>query len=103
MNRLPEPDFERASQFILQTLLQQQALISAENAEYVRHYLMHSEYEMAFEVLFLSLMEQPRSAVIGVDFVAAVELARDLRIDGEEGSVFDDHFFNKLSTYKANA
>lgn len=103
MNSSPEPDFERAKQFICQTLQQQEALISAENAGHVRHYIRHAEYEMAFEVLFLSLMEHPRPAVTGVDFARAVKMARELRIDGEEGSVFDDDFFSKLSTYEAGA
>ena len=98
MNSSQAPDFERARQFILETLQQQEALISAENAGYVRHYVRHDEYEMAFEVLFLSLMEHPRPAA-GVDFAQAVEMARELRIDGEEGSVFDADFFTKLSRY----
>lgn len=103
MNGAPEPDFVRASQFILQTLQQEEVLISAENAGFVRHYVQHAEYEMAFEVLFLSLMEHPRQTTARVDFTLAVEMAKELRIDAEEGSVFDDMFFDKLSRYAAGA
>jgi hypothetical protein len=98
MNRSPDPDFERAIRFITQTLQQVEALISAEMAGWVRHYLKHDEYEMAFELLFLAIMEQPRPAV--VDFVKALNMATEFPFD-EDGGIYDYHFFSKLAKYTA--
>ena len=102
MNGAPEPDFVHAEQFILRTLQQEEALISVENAGFVRHYIKYAEYEMAFEVLFLSLMEHPRQTMAKVDFTLAVEMAKEFRIDSE-GGIFDYNFFDKLSRYAAEA
>lgn len=101
MNHSPEPDFAHASEFITHTLQQVEALISTEQAGYVRHYLRYDEYEMAFELLFLAIMDHPAPA--GVDFAMALNIGTALRLDVEDGSIYEVDFFKKLSTYAAEA
>ncbi|CUI04752.1 hypothetical protein [Massilia antarctica] len=51
-----QPDFAIAEKLIRQLLNENAAHLDAESKDFVRHYLDHDEYKMAFEGLFLELI-----------------------------------------------
>ena len=96
-----EPDWELVVAFINETLedatgsffeLNEEAV---KHFEVVRHLARHSEYEMAFEVLFLEIMKFPKMDFLDGDKV--LEFALLLKLDTL--TVYDDCFFEKLVSY----
>lgn len=71
-------------------------LLDSESVNTIQHYLDHSEYEMAFEGLFIELMKA-NAAVEKNEKEAYFKLGRDLGLD--EDSVFDGDFWEKFKVY----
>lgn len=61
----------------------------------VKHYLDHDEYEMAFEGLFIDLIEL--SIVPDVDLTIYLELGKKLKLNEE--AIFDANFWGKFQEY----
>ena len=87
--------FERASEFIKSTLTLLEGHLDTASIEAVEHYLNHSEFEMAFEGLFLEIMQLKDTS--SIDFQMAIEVGKDLRLNEE--SVFDHSFWNKFKKF----
>lgn len=62
---------------------------------HVEHYLKYSEYEMAFEILFLGIMDSGQFPKI--DFINGLEVAKFLKLDQE--SVYDVNFWSKFKVF----
>lgn len=94
MENLDKKEFWLMTESMLQELLNQsQEKLDADSIESVQHYLDHSEYEMAFEGLFIELMKLnhiPKNADIG----KYIELGKNLDLENE--SVFDADFWSKF-------
>ncbi len=64
----------------------------------IQHYLAHDEYGMAFEYLYLEIMEREDSRFeLGSD--RAVELAIFFKLDNEDECMIDPEFWVKLQEY----
>jgi hypothetical protein len=70
--------------------------IDDESKEAVQHYLDHSEYEMAFEGLFIELMKL-KVSLGNEESCGFIELGKKLDLDKE--SVFDGDFWNNFTEY----
>ena len=90
-----EPDWVLVVAFINKTLKDATGLLNGINQEAVRHYVFYSEYEMAFEVLFLEIMKFPKIDFFDCD--KALEFASLLKLNTD--TVYDDCFFDKLVDY----
>ena len=95
-----EKEFWLAVEKLLQGLLDRFSNeLDNESVNAVQHYLDHSEYEMAFEGLFIELMK------LGVlldktSLRTYVELGESLGL--KEDSVFDSDFWTKFTGYYSN-
>lgn len=97
MNNSNEKQYWLTLEKILQDLLNQFTnKLDIESIESVQHYLDHSEYEMAFEGLFIELMK------LNINFTE-VELKKYIALGEElglsEDSVFDSEFWVKFLQY----
>src|ERR1700743_1852002 len=79
--------------YIRNTLNEVSSYIDDESNKHVLHYLNCSEYEMAFEGLFIEIMKSN----IQVDFNLATIVAKQLHLDKE--SVFNPLFWNEFENY----
>lgn len=61
----------------------------------VSHYLRHDEYEMAFEILFLGIMDL--KDISNIDFLESKKVGKLLKL--HEESVFDFDFWNKFEEF----
>jgi len=69
--------------------------LDEDTVDAVRHYVIHDEYEMAFEGLFIEIMNLIK--VPGIDFQKSREIALLLKLDKE--TVFDHNFWGKFDKY----
>ncbi len=76
--------------YIEDVLARNADVLEKDTQEFVLHYLNHDEYEMAFEGLFLDLMQLGRFQS-SFDIAHAVHLAKALNLHQE--SVFRDDFW----------
>jgi hypothetical protein len=74
--------------------------LDEESKEAVIHYLEHSEYEMAFEGLFIELMKL-KALLSKEESSDYIELGEKLGLNEE--SVFDADFWQKFSSYCSGA
>lgn len=88
-------NWEEIIKFITETTTLVENELDSESLAAVKHYLDHSEYEMAFEGLFIEIMKLEKD--IEIDFRKAVKLARVMRLDKE--SVFEPDFYKELNTH----
>jgi dimeric dUTPase (all-alpha-NTP-PPase superfamily) len=73
--------------------------LDEESVQSVQHYLDHSEYEMAFEGLFIELMNL-KCSFSEEEFLTYIELGEKLGLNEE--SVFDAEFWEKFIKYCSN-
>lgn len=90
-----EPDWELVVTFINNTLKDVTSFVAGINKEAVNYYVNYSEYEMAFEILFLEIMKFPRMSFIDCD--KALDFALLMKLNTH--TVYDDCFFEKLVDY----
>ncbi|MDY6930104.1 MAG: MafI family immunity protein [Pseudomonadota bacterium] len=97
MNDSSEKNFWLCAENRIQTLLNRfVGLLDTETVESVQHYLDHSEYELAFEGLFIELMKV--DAVLEKDESEIyLKLAMELGLDRD--SVFDGKFWEKFKAF----
>lgn len=89
-----------AENLLLDLLEKSKDLLDVDSIEAVMHYINHSEYEMAFEGLFIELVK--RNVIpAGIDWNKYRDLAIKFNLDKE--SVFDPDFWNKFSAYVTHA
>lgn len=88
-------DFEYAKRFINSTVELLKDTLDKDTIEAVRHYLIHDECEMAFEGLFIEIMNLTQAPEI--DFIKSREVAKLLKLDKE--SVFDYNFWENFNEY----
>ena len=81
--------------FIIEVLLKVRSTLSIEEINAVEHYLKHSEFEIAFEGLFIEIMKMKTPSII--DYKKSKEIAEVLRLNEE--SVFDSDFWIKFERY----
>jgi hypothetical protein len=62
---------------------------------FVKHYLYHAEYEMAFEGLFIAIMNFDTVPII--DWRKSAEMAKKLKLNVE--SIYDENFWARFSKY----
>ena len=62
---------------------------------FVKHYLYHAEYEMAFEGLFIAIMKFDTVPVI--DWRKSVEMAKKLNLNVE--TIYDENFWARFCKY----
>jgi hypothetical protein len=62
---------------------------------FVKHYLYHAEYEMAFEGLFIAIMKFDTVPVI--DWRKSIEIAKKLKLNME--SIYDENFWARFNKY----
>lgn len=79
-------------QFILKTV---NLKLDKKSIDSVNHYVDHDEYEMAFEGLFLEIMQLKE--ILEIDWQKSKEVGKLLKLDEE--SVFDFDFWNKFEDY----
>lgn len=72
--------------------------LNEEAVQEIEHYLNYGEYEMAFEALYLSIMEL--GPIPKIDFKESMDVAKKLKLDEE--SVFDARFWDKFQKYISN-
>jgi len=66
--------------------------------ESIQHYLDHGEYSMAFEYLYLEIMERPNSQrTLGSEKVR--EIALFFELNDENECMVDHRFWPKLEAY----
>lgn len=70
-------------------------LVHEKTIVHVEHYLHYGEYAMAFEILFLGIMESHK--VPKIDFIKGLEIAKSLKLDEE--AVYDVNFWNKFNVF----
>ncbi len=70
--------------------------LDSESVEAIHHYLEHSEYEMAFEGLFIELMKL-KADINKNEKETYFKLARELGL--EQDSFFDGDFWNKFKLF----
>ncbi len=66
--------------------------LDGESKKAVQHYILHDEYEMAFEGLCVELLKLEETKV---DWDACLNIARQLGLDKD--SVFDSELWTKIS------
>ena len=99
MNTFEDKSFWLNIEKQLQALLNSYtSLLDEETTTAVQHYIDHSEYEMAFEGIFIEIMNlEEHSQKAHIDVSQYVELGKQLKLDTD--SVFDDDFWPKFTKY----
>ena len=99
MTSLDDKEFWLNTEKMLQKLLKRfSRRLDGKTVDSVQHYLDHSEYEMAFEGLFIDLMDLGVE-LHDVECHAYVELGKSLSLD--EDSVLDAEFWTKFVRFIA--
>jgi hypothetical protein len=88
-------DWFYINDFIRKELDAAAPLLDPKTMTAVLHYLNHDEYEMAFEGLFIDIMQLKQRP--NIDFEECLSVAKLLRLDQE--TVFDMHFWEKFEVY----
>lgn len=85
---------EETIPFITNLLSSIEDSLDVESIESITHYLNHDEYEMAYEILLLEIMDKG----MPIDSPSEVlEIARILQLDKE--TVYDNNLWDKLNSY----
>ena len=97
MANVNEKEFWQNAERILLVLLNRYSIeLDDDSRESVQHYLDHSEYEMAFEGLFIELMAL-KLETYDIEFNSYVELGKVLGL--KEESIFDADFWMKFISF----
>ncbi len=90
-----EADWEELVATIKAEIDANRSAIPEDRIEYIEHYLLHGEYSMAFEFLYLEIMERDNSV-----FYLGVEKARKLALffdlNDEDECMVDHKFWSKF-------
>lgn len=73
-------------------------LIANEHLSWIQHYLDHDEYAMAFEYLYLEIMETDGSA-FSLGEIKAKEIGLFLELDNEVECMIDSNFWPKFKEF----
>lgn len=92
---LSTQELNEINNFIRKTLSLVKCDLDEESYNAVEHYLNHDEYEMAFEGLFIELIQSKSKPII--DFKNSRKIALALGLDKE--SVFDGDFWIKFEKF----
>ncbi|WP_207513119.1 hypothetical protein [Longitalea luteola] len=85
----------QAESFIREVLSVVASNLEKDLIDFVKHYLYHAEYEMAFEGLFIAIMNFDTVPVI--DWRRSIEVGKKLKLDVE--SIYDENFWTRFSKY----
>jgi hypothetical protein len=88
-------NYEEISKYILEIKNKNQTSLNEETHQAVDHYLLHDEYEMAFEILFLELMK--KELFKDIDIFKSKKTAIFLKLNKE--SIFDFNFWKKFEAF----
>lgn len=88
-------DWTDINKFIESVLLEVESDLDPESSKAVRHYLRHDEFELAFEGLFLEIMDLNKPILL--DFQKCWDIGKHLGLDRE--SVLDSKFWDKFNKY----
>lgn len=95
---ISEDKWQRVKEYILETLTIVDSDLDKESKNAVLHYLNHSEYEMAFEGLFIEIMKINLDQKI--DYNKALKMGQQMNLRNE--STFDSDFWVKFETFCYN-
>lgn len=70
--------------------------LEKETIQSIEHYIHHSEYEMALEIILLSLIKIKKYPS-GVEKENIIYIVKELKLDIE--NVYDDHFWEKFNQW----
>jgi hypothetical protein len=87
--------FAHIKEFIDSILTQLKSTLDDDTIDSINHYLSHAEYEMAFEGLFIEIMQLTH--IPQIDLIKSQLIAKELNLDNE--SIFDHLFWKKFSQY----
>jgi hypothetical protein len=90
--------YNNAVEFVTKTLSDIRPFLDVETFNAINHYITHSEIEMAFEVMFLEVINQ--NLAIRIDSGTAIRTAKELSLDKE--TVFDVDFWSKFTNFIEN-
>ncbi|RFS21178.1 hypothetical protein DVR12_17750 [Chitinophaga silvatica] len=88
-------DWQFVTDFIVEVLSKVQVYLDQEAINTITMYLTYDEYEMAFEILYLKIMELQNTPPINL--AKSLEVGKLLKLD--EYAVFDGGFWNKFEHY----
>jgi hypothetical protein len=88
-------DWHSINNFIRKSLEENQDSLDQETIDFVNHYLQYDEYEMAFEGLFIELMDLGQSS--NVDLEKSWEIGQELEL--HKYSIFDETFWVKFEIF----
>jgi len=92
---MDEAHYTYIENYIRSVLLIVQPELASDTANSIHHYLTQDEFEMAFEGLFIEVMNLPH--VPKLDFEESKKVGELLKLDQE--TVFDVDFWNKFRNY----
>lgn len=92
---MDEAHYAYIESYIRSVMFLVQSELASDTAHTIHHYLAHSEFEMAFEGLFIEVMQLPY--VPKLDFSESRKVGELLELDQE--TVFDVDFWNKFRNY----
>jgi len=92
---MEEAQYTYIENYIRSVLLLVQSELASDTANTIHDYLTHDEFEMAFEGLFIEVMQLPYLPKI--DFSESRKVGELLELDQE--TVFDVDFWNKFRNY----
>ena len=87
--------WEDIKNFIEEVLETVKHELKSDSEESVRHYVIHDEYEMAFEGLFIELMQLKDKPKI--DYSKCKKIAVMLKLNEE--SIFDNNFWENFKEF----
>ena len=98
LEQMEELNYLQNAELMISNLLSaSEVKLDKESVNNIKHYLNHSEYEMAFEILFLELMKLNEKPKFNVE--SYKELAVKLKLNEE--SVFEPDFWNRFEKFLA--
>lgn len=92
---MEEDEWTNVKHFIQRTLKEVESRIGQQSIDSINHYVDHDEYEMAFEILFLIIMELKDFPKI--DLLKSKQMAEFLKLNEE--TVYDTDFWNSFISY----
>lgn len=93
-----DKEIDTIIEFIQYSLELMESKLDKASINEVRHYLMHNEYEMAFEGLFIEIIKLGEAS--NIDLVKSLDIGRALKLD--KHSVFEHDFWKKLEDFVGN-
>jgi hypothetical protein len=94
-NKMEIENSEELERYISNIFSKYENLFESKNKDAILHYLNYEEYEMAFELLFLELINNKINPKINI--FECEKIAVQLKLN--EHTIFDDNFWIKFKTY----